>query len=931
MTTLPRSLLVAASCRLHAACLLLLPRRFRARHRVALADTFRDAIEEASQRGTIRLVITATAECADVARQGLSARRDDGRRRRSSPASRQRLALRHAATGRRGSSSGSGCGAAGNTPASIPDTLALDFRAAARSLRRRHSLTVIVALAVGIGATTTVFGVVDGVLLRELPYPDADRLVRVGSVRARSNALGALSPPLLDALQERAQSLTSVAASTGSWVTHAGVGRPQRIRAAWVSGEFFPLLGASAEIGRLLGVADNGAEAPPAAILGRDFWRRQFGGRTDALGESLTLDGRSYTVVGVLGREFVVPEGNRLEGDFDVWLPLARSDLMSEPGLSFLDTVARLAGSTPRSQAMDEVDALGRGLAVELQLHERVFTTLQIAPLRSETIGDVGATLWTLMGAVSLLLLIACANVANLMQTRAAERRHEVNLRAALGAGAARIARLLLIESALLATVGGLVGAALAYLAIGALRAFEPADIPRLAEIAVDVRVLLFTLLTVAFVGVLTGLVPALRARHADPAAAFAAARVASAARGRGLLTHALVTTQTAFALMLVIAAGLLLHSFVRLARVDVGFDDADLIRMQINLGGALDGSDEMQQERIAFFDELRRRVAGIPGVRTAHLTTGAPFSAGGWYSSVGVVGRGEGEAGGAGAEESVYRHQISGGHLSALGLRIVQGREIGDEDRAVSRPVVVINESLARRYWPDGDALGAQVTIGGDGTFTPRTVVGIVSDARYHELEDAPGLHVYMPFEQFPAFAMDVMARFDGNPAAIAESMREAVWSLRGDLAIRDISTMRELVYADLVEPGFYTWLLGSFATVAVLLAGVGIYGSMAHATTMRTREIGIRIAVGAQPAETLRMVLRGALWTTAVGMVLGLVGAWAMTRYLRGFLYDIEATDALAYAAASLVFLLLALVAAYLPARRAASVDPVVALRSP
>ncbi|MGD8331345.1 MAG: ADOP family duplicated permease [Acidobacteriota bacterium] len=888
----------AAFRRLHALCLLLLPRAFRAINGDALRDTFEDAVEESARRGVRSLLATAAAECVDVARQSWS--------------------LRHAHADR-------------PPRTTLLDGLALDARVAARSLGRRHSLLVIVALALGIGATTAVFGVVDAVLLRDLPYRDAARLVRVGALRAGSSSLGSLSPPVLAALQQRAGTLEITAASSGSWVTLTGEGRPQRIRAGWVSGEFFTLLGGDAARGRLLDSADDDIAAAPVALLSHPFFERAFAGDTGVIGHAIILDGSTYTVVGVLGDDFVPPEGNGLSGAFDLWLPLAHLDLMGEPGIAFLDAFARRASDATMTATVDEMDALGRTLANELGLPERAFMTLRAAPLREHTVGAIGATLWTLMGAVSLLLLIACANVANLMLTRAAARGHEVGLRVALGAGSGRIARLLLLESTLLALVGGVAGAAVAALAVAALRAFQPAGIPRLSEITVDARVLLFTLLTATAVGAASGLAPVLRARRADPASALATGtRGASAGRDRTTLARALVITQTALALMLVIAACLLANSFVRLARVDVGFDTADLMRMQVNFGNVLDGSDEIQQQRVAFFSELRRHVAGLPGVNGAWLTTGAPFSPGGWFSSINVIGRGEGEPGGPGSEEPAYRHQVSGDYLDALGLRLLAGRGIGDTDRAGTLPVVVVNESLARLYWPYGDALGAQVTIGGDGTFTPRTVVGIVSDARYHELEDEPGLHVYLPFEQFPAFAMDVMARFDGEPATVAAAMREAVWSLRDDLAVRDVSSMRELVYADLIEPGFYTWLLGSFGAVALLLAGVGIYASMAHATGARTREIGIRVAVGARPGETVRLVLRGALMTTVVGMGLGLAGAWATTRYLSGLLYQVEATNGPTWAAASLLFLMLALLAAWLPARRAAHVDPVVALRS-
>ena len=879
-------------------CLRLLPRAFRLRHRAAMRDTFEDALDDTARRASIaRVLATGTGECFDAVRQGLSLHR--GESRRSRPV--------------------------------LPETLLGDLRVCARAIPRRHSLSVIVALALGIGATTAVFSLVDTVLLRPLPYPDADRLVRIGSVRLRSDAVGALSPPLLSAILERFAGFEKAAASTGSWVTLTGSGRPQRLRAAWVSGEFFALLGGEAERGRLLGPAEDSTTAPPAVVLGHDSWQRRFAGSRSVLGTTLTVEGRGYTVIGVLGPDFVSPEGNRMSGTYDLWLPLAWADAMAEPGLAFLDAFGRLAADTTTARAATEADALGRALAGELELSERAFMTLQIAPLREQTIGGIANTLWTLMGAVALLLVIACSNVASLMLTRAAERQPEIALRAALGAGAGRIARLVLLESTLLAILGGAGGAALAYIAVGALRSFSPAKIPRLAEVVIDGRVLLFALAVSTATGMVAGLLPALRAHRTDPRCALGpGGRNVSRDRHQGAMARVFVVTQTALALVLLIGAGLLLHSFVRLNRVDLGFDASGLMRMQVNLGSVLDGSDEMQRARVAFFDSLRRRVAEIPGVRHAHLTTGAPFSAGGWYSSITVVGRPEGAPSGPGAEVQAYRHQVSGGHLSGLGLNVLQGREITDEDGEGTLPMVVVNEALARRYWPDGDALGSQVIIGGDGTFTPRTVVGIVSNARYHELEADDDPHIYMPFEQFPAFAMDVVARFEGEPASIAAAMREAVWSLRDDLAIRDVSTMRELVYADLVEPGFYTWLLASFAGVALLLSGIGVYGSVAHSTAMRTREIGTRIAVGAQPTEAVAMVLRSAVGTMTAGIAIGLGGAYATTRFLSGFLYEVETTDGIAYASAALAVALLGLLAAYIPARKAAHVDPIIALRS-
>ena len=455
-------------------------------------------MEAATGRGSVALIRTGAAECADVLRQAWALHRPSPRRRRA-----PRI-----------------------------DALVSDIRFAWRRVPRRHSISVVLALALGIGATTAVFSVVDTVLLRPLPYPEAERLVRIGSLRPGTDGVDALSPPLFEALVDRTESFDGVAASSSSFVTLTGIERPERLLCGWVSADFFGLLGGRAHLGRLLGPADNQPGAQPTVVLGHGLWRRLFAADPGAIGSAITLDGISYAVAGVVAPEFVAPEGNRLTGTLDLWLPLAQRDLMGEPDLSFLDAVALLRDGTTATQAGVEIDALGRALAEQLQLHERIFTSLQLAPLREQTLGDIGTKLWTLLGAVGLLMLLACSNVANLMLTRANERVHEMSLRAALGAGTARIARLLLLESLMLASVGGIAGVGLAYGGIAALRAFSPADIPRLVEIQVDSRVLLFVLVVSAATGGAIGMLPALKARGIGASSALSASN-RSVSRGR--------------------------------------------------------------------------------------------------------------------------------------------------------------------------------------------------------------------------------------------------------------------------------------------------------------------------------------------------------------------------------------------------------------
>ncbi len=881
---------------LHATCVRVFPAAFRDRHRDALHETFADALEGARRRaGSSGMLATGAAELADTLARAAQARR----------------------------------------PKTVPrssrtDALYTDIRYAVRGMRNRHAVSGILALALGIGATTAVFGVVDAVLLRDLPYPEPDRLMRIGVQRPGSTALSTLSPPLYEALG-RAGSFEATAASHSRFVTLTGVGRPQRVLSAFVSHGFFDLLGGSASHGRLLSPDDDRPGGTPVAVLSDAAWRTTFGADPAVIGNVVTLDGSPFTIVGVLADGFVVPEGNRLSGSTLIWLPLGQSDLMAEPGLSFLDAFARLGPRVRADVAATEVDGLGRALGTELGLSPRIYETLRTTPLQGETVGKIGETLWPLLGAVALLLVIACSNVANLLLTRISERNLEMSLRAAIGASRGRSARLLLIESTLLAGAGGAAGALIAYTSVAALRAFRPAAIPRLAEISVDPRVLMFAAGLSGLTGIVVGLLPAVAVRRLDPGAALRSGfRGSTAGRRQSHLSRALIVAQTAIALVLVVAAGLLTNSFARLYAVDVGFDTEQTLRMQVSLGDLLDGSDEMQVARLSFFGKLLDDVAAIPAVDGAWLTTGSPFSTGGWYSVVNAVGREPGAVGGPGAEESAYRHQISAGRLRGMGLRILAGREIDDRDRRHSAPVVVVNKALADRYWPDGDALGAQVVIGGDANETPRTVVGIVSNARYRELDEDGELHIYLPYEQFPAYSMDVVARYAGDPAPVAARMREAVWALDDELAINDLQTTRALVYADLVEPGFYTWLLGSFALVAVALASVGIYGSIAEATTMRTREIGVRIAIGARPGQAILMMLRSAAITTALGIGIGLICAAATTRYLASFLFEVQAGDPATYATAGGLFAVVSFLAAYVPARRAARVEPVAALRS-
>lgn len=882
-------------------CMRAYPRDLREANADGMCQTFEDrrlALGHSGARGLADTLL----ECGDVLKEGVRAR------------CAKRLGFRWAS----GGSHGEGRGHMGDWLSGFVSVL--------RILGRRPAWTflVIATLGAGIGATTAVYSVVDGVALRSLPYESPDELIRIGGVREGRPGLSSVSGPNFRDLEGAATRLSQVAASTPSSIAVGGRDGPaDQVRGGYVSGQFFTLLGVRPAQGRVLIPADDQPGASPVAVLSHALWRERFD--STAVGTVITLDGQQVTVVGVMPADFHPPEGVHL-GATLLWLPLVHAPLpVDERRLSFLDVLGRVGpGATPE-QVEAELRTVGNGLRETHHLSGRQFSTFTSAPLAAETIGDAGSTLVLLFGAVALLLLVACTNVANLIFVRTLDRWEEIAVRVSLGAGRGRIVRDLVMESLVLALAGGFLGVALAYLGVTALKRTAPIDLPRLQEVAVDGRVLVFAVGVSGLVGLLVGLSPALRAVRGGALAGVAGVgRGASGPRWQGRARDGLVVAQVALGLILLIGSGLLINSLVHLHRVDVGFDTGGLyvlsVRLESDEAGGPGASTHVH-------DALLAAVADVPGVTDASVTTGAPFTSGGWTVYVQPEGRDLPE------EElmsaHIGLHQVSGGHLSMLGVTMVAGREILATDGPGGEPVVVISEGLARRYWPDGDAVGARLVVGGDGTFTKRTVVGVAASVLYAGPASGDEQHVYLPYRQFAPGAVDLMIRVQRMNAEIVSSLRSAVHQAAPGASIRRFEAVDAAMARYFVEPGFYAWLLTAFAAIALLLAVGGLYGTLSFAVSRRRREFGIRLALGAAGSELERLVVARGLFITALGLVLGVVGSVAASRVLGGYLFQVSGTDAPTYGAVCLAFLTVAALASWMPARKAGSTEPVESLR--
>jgi predicted permease len=819
-----------------------------------------------------------------------------------------------------------------------------DVRYALRSLLASRGLTAaaILSLALGIGANTSIFSVASALLLQPLPYADPDRLAILWN---RSPGLGIAEDWFSTAqyfdIRNSTRSFEAVAVAIGSNVNLTGDGEPERVGTVRVSSNLLPMIGARAELGRLFTADEDVEGAAATAILHHGTWMRRYGGDPGVLGRSVELNGRPYQIVGVMPRDFTLPRevlptlGGAEEAEILLPLPFGPKAPQTRNGEDY-NILARLAPGVTVAQAQAEMDALTARLRGE---HPDFYPangglTFGVVPLKQQVVGDVTRPLFILLAAVAFVLLIACANVANLLMSRALGRQKEVAIRAALGASRARIVRQLLTESLVLALAGGLLGLALAVFSIDAIHALGARSVPRLQSIRIDWLVLVFTTLVSVAAGLLFGLTPALRLGRTDPQAALKeGGRGASGAQsvwGRGGgLRRVLVVAELALCVMVLAAAGLLVRSFDKVQQVSPGFTPGGVLTLELTMTGRkyADAWRVYETYRL-LWDQLR----ALPGVTAAGGVTALPLSQMFAWGPITVEGRpvvpGE-------KFINVDQRTVAGDYFAAMQIPLVRGRFFTDDDTRDTPPVVVIDERMAEQLWPGEDPVGRRIRTGGFDVRpdTPwMTVIGVTGRVRQYNLDgDEPRIAMYHWHKQRPSRALNVVLRSaTSDPATLAPGARQVIKALDPDLPIYNIKTMDARVEESLARRRFAMTLLALFAALAFGLAAIGTYGVIAYLVSQGTREIGIRMALGATPERVAQMVVRAGLSMAGLGIAVGLAGALLLTRFMRSLLFGIGAADPATFGVIVALLAIMALVAAYVPARRAARIDPLVSLRA-
>ena len=813
-------------------------------------------------------------------------------------------------------------------------TLLQDVRYGFRMLMKRPGFTVVavLALALGIGACTAIFSVVNAVLLRPLAFNEPERLVMVwGS--APKLGFDTLPPTAGESIDWREQNkVFDHVAAFKSWAwTMTGSNGPEQIWGARVNASLFPALGVKPLLGRTFLPEEDKPGSQRVVIIGHGLWQRSFGSDPSIIGRNISLSGQTYTVVGVMPQGFRFPGGeNMLAGlqfspKTEMWEPLALTDKeISERGTHNLAVIARLKPGATLPQAQVEMGNIAKHLESQYPRTSKGIG-VKLVPLHEQVVGDVRPALLILLGTVGFVLLIACANVANLLLARAASRTREIAIRTALGASRLRVLRQLLTESVLLALCGGFCGLLLALWGIDALSAFVPENIPRAGEIGVDGRMLAFTLVISLLTGVIFGLAPALQASKSDVNESLKeGARGASTGLRRNRFRSLLVVAEVALALMLLVGAGLLIRSFMRLQQVNPGLDPRDVVTMGIVLPFIAPSNYEKPEQQAAFFDRLLERTATLPGVQAAAIVSGLPLSGANENSNFSIEGR---TVPSGGQNPQADYTMVSRDYFRAMSIPLMRGRVFTGQETKESPAVAIISQRMAERYWPGEDPIGKRLTLSFEKS--PREIVGIVGDVKQASLnaETMPG--VYLPFQQFPYPGMTMVIRTQSDMASITSAVRRELQAIDGNVPISEVKSMEQVISASVAQRRFSMMLLGLFALVALLLSAVGIYGVMAYSVSERSHEIGIRIALGARSRDILRMVLGQGMILTLIGLAVGLAGALALTRLMSSLIYGVSATDPLTFAGVSLALGSVALLACYIPARRATRVDPMEALR--
>ena len=801
-----------------------------------------------------------------------------------------------------------------------------DLRFALRQLRKSpgFTLTAVITLALCIGANTAIFSVVNAVLLRPLPYPHSEQLVRVFGSQPQL-ALAPSSPANFLEWKEENQVFERIGTYVGQGFNLLGGDKPERVIGARVSADLLPLLGVQPALGRLFTNDEDQEGRGQVVIVSHDFWRSRFGGGPNIVRQTITLNDRPYTVIGVMPPGFAFPSTRT-----QVWVPIAFNAAERKTrDTNFIDVIARLKPGVSIEQARANMNAVARS-QTERYPKTNTGVGVKVVSLQEHIVGNVRPMLVVLLGAVAFVLLIACANVANLLLARAAARQREMAIRGALGASRSRVVRLLLTESVLLAVVGGAFGLLLAFWSLDLLVSLKPANLPRLAEIGVDRTVFLFTLAVSVVTGLLFGVAPALQVSKMDLNEGLKESSLGGTdSPRRHRLRALLVVSEVALSLVLLVGAGLMIRSFSRLLAVDPGFKADHVLTAFVSLPVS---KYPKREEQTAFFDRLLERLRNVPGVSAAGLVTDIPLYGG---SSTGFDVDGRPEALPGQRPMTDYR-LINADYFAAMGMKLVKGRAFSRYDTEAAPGVVIINETMATRFFAGEDPIGRRLDLSGDPKDL-RDIVGVVGDVRNYGVDEEVKPEVYVPFLQSaPDYlsgvvsAMTIVVRSTIEPTALAAALREQVQALDKDQPVSELRTMEWYLADSMAQRRFNMLLLGAFAGVALVLAAVGIYGVIAYTVTQRRHEMGIRIALGAKGGDILRLVFGNALATTLTGIALGLSAAFALTRLLRSLLYQVSPTDPVVFAAIPLLLLSVAVIATYLPARRATLVDPIEALRA-
>ena len=808
-----------------------------------------------------------------------------------------------------------------------------DMRYGARMLLKSPGFTVVavLTLALGIGANTAIFSVVNFVLLRPLEYANPDQLVMVWE---RNTKKGWNESPTSFAdfvdFRDNAKSVELVA-FTDTNFNLTGGDQPERVAGLRVSANLFSLLGVNPARGRWFAPGEDKPGAGHVLILSYGLWQRSFGGNSNLVNQTVQLNGQSYTVVGVMPPTFKFPPAfsatttsEELISNADLWVPLTTDDVPLIRNIRNLKMIGRLKAGVAPQQAQAEINSIASRLARE---YPDVNAGLEsvVIPLHEQIVGDVREALLILLGAVVLVLLIACANIANLLLSKATARHKEIAIRTALGANRGRILRQLLTESTLLGLLGGVFGFLVAYAGSKTLVSFGSFSIPQLTDFSFDMKVPLFALVVSLLTSLIFGLAPAIDASNPNLNEALKeGGRSSSGGATRARLRNALVITEVALAVVLVTASGLMLRSFVRLQGTSSGLNPHNLITLELELP---DIRYHAAQQQTLFQQQLLQRVGSLPGVQNAATVDNLPFSGNAFNTSFTIEGRPTGPTT---ETPRAYYRVISPDYFPAIGIELHKGNQFTDRDTAEQPGVAIVNETAAQRYWPGVDPLGKRIKRGRPESKNPwLTVIGIVSGSRQLSLKEGSQPEIYVPYLQNPGLTFTLVARTASDPRSLTGALRKEVLSADREIPAVNIKLMEELISNSVAKERFYVLLLAVFAVLALILAAVGVYGVMSYSVTLRTRDIGIRMALGARPVDIFKHIVGQALLLGLIGLGVGIVLAIASTRVMSSLLYGINATDPLTLAITSLVLLAVALLASYLPARRATRVDPLVTLR--